>query len=174
METQLCEYKPLFRHLHVDKLHCVLDPMAGTGTTAVAFQNQVTQVITNDINAAHNCRYQLDVSQRSTWLHFRQHHNIDAVICSPWFSIADIALAYAVHFYPIVLFHVPQNYVMGAPRHRRQWFQHLQDTSRYLCIAGVKGGKQGFACLWICIFKTAELRLQFMRQPHKDCCLLFA
>ncbi len=70
---------------------------------------------------------------------------IDAVVCSPWFTVLDVALAVAAAR-SVVCMHVPGHYVASGLAPRYTYLQELQQQGRLAVLFGLPRGPMGWRC----------------------------
>jgi len=163
--TQPEEVLPLLEAVDLSQCACVFDPWAGTGGVGVALRQAGLQVVSNDINRVHDAHYHLDALQPGTYRRVEQDHGrLDAVVCSPWFRVLDLALPLAVSFAgSVACAHVPGHYLTDAHPARLAWLRRLQAEGRLALILGLPRGAMGRRCLWAVVFRDVATRRLLMR-----------
>jgi transposase InsO family protein len=166
--TQPAEVDPLLET--IDLSHClyVFDPWSGTGGVQLALRAQSISVVCNDINVTHDAHYHLDALQPSTYHKVTHvHGRPDAIVCSPWFRVLDLALPLAVMFAgSVACVHVPGHYVTNAHPARLAWLCRLRDAGRLVLLLGLPRGATGRRCIWVVVFKDSSTRRMLMsREP---------
>jgi len=166
--TQPAEVVPLLEA--VDLSHCsyVFDPWSGTGGVPLALRAKSLSVVCNDINVRHVADFHLDALQPVTYRKVEHvHGRPDAIVCSPWFRVLDLALPLAVMFAGLVAcVHVPGHYVTNAHPARLAWLRRLRDAGRLALLLGLPRGATGQRCLWLVVFKDVATRKLLMpREP---------
>ena len=143
----------------------IADPFAGTGTIASAFRRHGHRVMTNDINPSMPTHTHCNALLHSTYAHLQERSRIHVIVTSPFFAVLDLALPLAILYaHHAVCCHVPGHYVTDGPSPRMEWLRGLQRQERLVVIAGLPVGPMGRRCIWLCIFRTRELR-QLMVKP---------
>ena len=143
----------------------IADPFAGTCSIASVFLRQGHRVITNDINPSMPTHTHLNALLHSTYAKLQEKARIHVIVTSPFFAILDLALPLAVLYaHHVVCCHVPGHYVTDGPSPRMEWLRGLLRQERLMIIAGLPVGPMGRRCIWLCIFRTKELR-QLMVKP---------
>ena len=127
--------------------------------------HQGHRVITNDINPAMPTTHHLNALLHSTYAHLQEKERIHVIVSSPYSVVLDLALPLAVLYaHHAVCCHVPGHYVTSGPEPRMTWLRQLQHQQRLIIIEGLPAGPVARRCMWLCIFRTPELR-SLMTKP---------
>jgi hypothetical protein len=157
----------------VDLADCghVLEPFNGTGTvSAVLREFGIQKVTTNDLAGVVSANMHLDALQPTFYQKCAEAQGaIDAVVCSPWFTVLDVALPLAVSAArSVVCMHVPGHYVASGLAPRYTYLRELQQQGRLAVLFGLPRGPMGWRCAWIVVFKSAALKAKLMKPGWRD------
>jgi hypothetical protein len=76
-----------------------------------------------------------------------EHGAIDAVVCSPWFTVLDVALPLAVAASrSVVCIHVPGHYVTSGLAPRYTYLRELQQQGWLAVLFWLLRGPMGWRC----------------------------
>jgi len=169
--TAADEVTPLLECLHMEYIHTILEPFAGTGGISSVLQENKHVVITNDLNPQHDTLLHEDSLQPGFYKRIMQVTDVDMVILSPWFAHLDVALPLAVlAAKTMVAVHVPAHYWTNAIMARYSYLKPFFTADRAHFVWGLPRGPTGMRCAWICIFATSALKYQLLKKgsyiPH--------
>ena len=143
----------------------VLDPWSGDGAVARVFNARGLPVTTNDLDSQRAATWHEDALQPGFYSAMRARlGRLDALVFSSWFTFLDLALPLAASAADVVACaHVPGHWLTDAPPPRQAWLRSLQSAGRLAIVTGLPRGPMGRRCLWVCVFKTAQLRKRMLR-----------
>ena len=166
--TEAGEVQALTQFLDISQLGLVLDPWAGTGCTRAVLSPLGTPVLCNDLNPHSSAESHADALQPSFYTRMQQHHTIDAIVTSPWFTVLDLALPLAVaHARTVACVHVPGHYVTDAHPNRVAFLLSLMQAGRLHVLWNLPKGPSGRRCGWLIIFANSWLRDKLIRPEHR-------
>ena len=143
---------------------CVCDPWSGTGTIKRVLTAEGHVVDTNDICTMYEADTHHDALQPRFYEQGRAQGRLNAIVCSPWFKVIDIAAALAVRYAThVVCMHAPGHFITDAPSPRRQWLKKLQEQDRVAVITGLPNASMGWKCIWVLVFASSEWKHRMMR-----------
>jgi hypothetical protein len=151
--TTPSEVRSLLSLINLDNVDSICDPWSGTGTIAAVFLHVGLTVESLDANPRSPAirRNALDVNTYSSLRDRAQE--LDVIVCSPDFSVLDIAIPLAVQAVKIMAcIHVPGDYLSNAHIARIEYFLDLRTERRLFVAQNLPKGPTGRSNQWLIVF----------------------
>ena len=146
----------------------VSDPWCGTGCIKRVLSEHGLMVFTNDVYSGYPADTHEDALQPGFYQREQRAGRMDAIVCSPWFRVIDLAAALAVKYArTVVCMHAPGHFITDAPKPRRRWLGELKQQGRLAFITGLPNAAMGWKCIWVLIFASSEHRDRMLRSGCK-------
>ena len=98
----------------------------------------------------------------------QQHHTVDAIVTSPWFTVLDLALPLAAaHARTVACVHVPGHYVTDAHPNRVAYLLSLMQAGRLHILWNLPKGPSGRRCGWLIVFTNSWMRDKLIRPERR-------
>ena len=158
------ELNVLTDHVDLTMITSVADPWSGTCTIPRYFKASGHVVTSNDICQRYEAHLHEDALQPALYRKFKAKGLCDAIISSPWFKMADLAVPLAVEFADrTVCMHLPGTFIVDASEARAVWLSQLKAEGRLFTVLSIPPGHVEHRCIWLCVFKTRALRDAMVR-----------
>ena len=102
-------------------------------------------------------------------LRWKEKSEVDAVVCSPWFTVLDLAVPKLLEYNArVTCVHAPAHYVTNMPGPRRDWLASYTEQG-LLVVLGLRDiGPLGRRCCWMMFFRSIKDRYALLKLDEGD------
>ena len=155
--TQPQELTFLYGALDFSPFTTVLDPFAGTNTTATTLEPYGLTVVTNDSNPDTRVQHHRNGLDSESYTGVMAPRASTIVITSPWYAVLDLAVPLLAQLFQVICVHVPPHYLTNGPAPRYLWLQKLLDADRARFLRIPHRNPSGHHCLWLIIAIDSQM-----------------
>ena len=162
MSTEIWQ---LIDAIRFERLTIAADPWAGVGTIGEVLP---IKTYSSDLNPIYWYREKIDALSEDVirWL---QRCNADAVVCSPWFTVLDLAIPRLLTYgAKVTCIHAPAHYITNMPPPRRTWMTNYMRKGLVVVVGLRDIGPLGRRCCWILFFKDSSTRRQLLTLDERS------
>jgi hypothetical protein len=162
--TMPSEIHQLLDTVSFNQSQSIVDPWSGLGTIRKTFAQAGHMVHCNDLHPNACADEHSDALLYDTYANWKHDNNLEVIVTSPHFTFLDIALPLAAGMVrDVACVHCPSHYFFDATRHRLQYFAEMERQGRLHLITHLPHGPLGRRCMWICVFRTTDIRMRMLR-----------